>query len=306
MDSNKKLLPEFDEPTSLPDQQSRQRWQDQNRAWWEGNPMRYDWNKDLGVQEFSRPFYEEVNRRFFEAAAFYLPPKERPFDQIIQFDRLAGMDVLEIGVGNGSHAMLLAPFCKSYTGIDLTKYASASTSKRLALFSIQGDVLQMDAERMTFPDGSFDFIWSWGVIHHSANTRQVLAEMNRVLRSGGRATVMVYHRSFLNFVVFAGLFQGVIRGGFMKSRSLHELVQLHTDGALARYYRPAEWKALVESEGFVVEDERVRGQVSEVLPLPTSSFKESLMRSRLVRRIGGFLLNTCRQGSFLITTIRKI
>ena len=41
------------------------------------------------------------------------------------------------------------------------------TAKRLKLFNIPGKVLQMDAEHMNFADNSFDFIWSWGVIHHT-------------------------------------------------------------------------------------------------------------------------------------------
>ena len=61
------------------------------------------------------------------------------------------------------------------------------TSRRLKLFNIPGKVLQMDAEDMNFADYSFDFIWSWGVIHHSADTRRVLQEMHRVLRRGGTA-----------------------------------------------------------------------------------------------------------------------
>lgn len=305
MNTEHKLPDGFEAPTTLPDQKLQGDWQSQNRSWWESNPMRYDWNEKVGAEEFSRPFYEEIDQRFFSDSARYAPPRQRPFDELIPFEKLPGWDVLEIGVGNGSHAMLLAPHCKSYTGIDLTAYASGSTRRRFEVFGIKGEVLQMDAEKMTFPDASFDFIWSWGVIHHSANTGQILGEMNRVLRPGGRATIMVYHRSFLYFQIFTGFFRGVLRGGFFKTRSLHQLVQLHTDGAIARFYRLAEWKALIESKGFVLEEEQIKGQVSEILPLPPSPLKEALMNAPWMHRIARFLLNTCRQGTFLITTIRK-
>src|SRR2546430_4072998 len=36
------------------------------------------------------------------------------------------------------------------------------------------------------PAASFDFVWSWGVVHHSEHTDRVLAEIARVLRPGGR------------------------------------------------------------------------------------------------------------------------
>jgi len=266
--------------------------------------MRYDWNEDLGAREFSREFYEEIDKRFFNDSARYLPPVERPFDEIIPFAQLPQMDLLEIGVGNGSHAQLIAPHCKSYTGIDLTEYAIKSTRRRFELSGLSGDIRQMDAERMTFADGSFDFIWTWGVIHHSANTGNVLAEMNRVLRPGGRAVVMVYHRSFLYYYLFNGFFRGVLAGGFLRGHSLHGLVQAHTDGAIARFYRPVEWKSLAERNGFVIEEVRIRGQKSEIFPLPASRVKDALM-NLVPNTVGRFILNNCHQGSFLITTLRK-
>src|SRR5206468_2314200 len=129
-------------------------------------------------------------------------------DPLIDFDQLQNKDVLEIGVGNGSHAALLARHSGSFTGIDLTDYAVESTSKRLKCFGLAGIVRQMDAEQMPFADRSFDFVWSWGVIHHSSDTRKILSEIARVLRPGGRAVTMVYHRNWWNYYLFGGLING--------------------------------------------------------------------------------------------------
>ncbi len=304
MDTNQKLPPGFSTPTALPDGDKQGEWQRQNRSWWESNPMRYDWGGKISAAEFSREFYEEIDRRFFFDSSRYMPPRERPFDEIIPFESLNKRDVLEIGVGNGSHAQLLAPHCQSYTGIDLTEYAVKSTSKRFEAFGLKGVIRQMDAEKLDFPDGSFDFIWTWGVIHHSANTGQILAEMNRVLRPGGRATIMVYHRSFLYHYITTGLFRGILQGGFFKGRTLHELEQLHTDGAIARFYTPDEWAELVQSRGFEVERTLIKGQKSEVFLLPASKLKDALM-SLTPNVLCRFITNTCRQGSFLISTINK-
>ena len=225
-------------------------WQQQNRSWWEANPMRYDWNERIGANENSREFYEEIDRRHFFDAAQYTPPQTQPFDELVPFDRLEKMDVLEIGVGNGSHAQLIAPHCGSYTGVDITEYAVSSTRRRFDLFGIEGTIVQMDAEQLEFPNNSFDLIWTWGVIHHSANTEQILRKMRRVLRPGGQAVVMVYHRSFLYYYLFNGFFRGIICGGLLKTRSLHKLVQLSTDGAIARFYSPSEWRAWSRSISF--------------------------------------------------------
>jgi ubiquinone/menaquinone biosynthesis C-methylase UbiE len=195
----------------------------------------------------------------------------------------------------------MAPHCRSYTGIDLTTYAVYSTQQRFALGGIEGSVQQMDAEALAFPDASFDFIWTWGVIHHSSNTEQILREMRRVLQPGGRAVIMVYHRSFFYYYIFNGFFRGLLAGGLRQAGSLHKLVQLQTDGAMARMYTAAEWRALVERY-FMLETLRIRGQKSELFPLPASSLKEAMVRltpDSLCRLV----LNTLRQGSFLISTV---
>jgi len=293
----------YQSPTGLPPEEQREQWQRENRAWWEANPMRYDWNEALGASEFTRAFYDEIDRRFFEDASRYLPARVRPFDQLVPFDRLPEWDVLEIGVGNGSHAQLLAPHCRSYTGIDLTDYAVKSTASRFELLNLPGRILRMDAEQMTLPDASFDFIWTWGVIHHSADTGQVLREMHRVLRPGGTATIMVYHRSWLYTYVYTGLLRGVLQAGLLR-HNLHELLQLNTDGAIARFYRADEWVALVERCGFAVDQLRIMGQKSEVVLLPAGSLKNALMRV-IPDPLSRLVTNRLRQGSFLITRLRK-
>ena len=182
----------FSRPTELPSTADQHEgWQNANRTWWETHPMRYDWKDGIPYEEFSQEFFAEIDRRFFSAVELYAPCKKIPFDWLIEFDSLRTKDVLEIGVGNGSHAQLLAEHAKSFAGIDLTEYSVRSTSERLRVFGLPGTVAEMDAEKMLFPDKSFDFVWSWGVIHHSANTRKIIEEMYRVLRPGGEAVVMV-------------------------------------------------------------------------------------------------------------------
>ena len=192
--------PGFDRPTQLPrDDAQRRQWQSANKTWWEATPMRYDWRDEITAPPGTESYFREIDRRFLWSARKYMPWRQVPFDLVIPFEQLRDKDVLEIGVGQGTHAQLLAPHCKSFTGIDLTSYAAEMTSQRLRLVNLPGKVMQMDAEEMDFADNMFDFIWSWGVIHHSADTRRVLQEMHRVLRPGGRCTVMVYHKSWWNF-----------------------------------------------------------------------------------------------------------
>ena len=234
----------FSRPTALPASGDEARgWQDANRSWWESHPMRYDWKDGIPYEEFSKEFYAEIDSRFFSAVELYAPCKKIPFDWLIDFDSLGTKDVLEIGVGNGSHAQLLAEHAKSFTGIDLTEYAVKSTSERMRVFGLAGTVEQMDAEQMEFPDNSFDLVWSWGVIHHSANTRKILEEMHRVLRPGWRSFVMVYHRTLWEYYV-QGALLATLSGQIFKPAALHSSIQRRTDGAMARYYKSSEWQTV--------------------------------------------------------------
>lgn len=78
---------------------------------------------------------------------------------------------------------MIAPRAKSFKGIDLTQPAVESTRKRMELLGVKtARVVQMYAEGMPFPNASFDYIWTWGVIHRSADTGRILEQMHRVLR----------------------------------------------------------------------------------------------------------------------------
>lgn len=294
----------FDNPIKLPTSDAeRTNWQAANREWWEATPMRYDWREAVQFEPGTREYYQEIDRRFLASARQYMPWRIKPFEQIIPYAELPHMDVLEIGVGQGTHAQLIASTAKSFTGIDLTAAARAATSKRLDAFGIAGSILQMDAEAMSFPDASFDFIWSWGVIHHSADTRRVLTEMHRVLRPKGRATVMVYHRNWWNFFVVAGTLKGLMQGQLKELGDLHRVAQGATDGAIARYYRPVEWHDVTRNL-FKVTRIGICGLKNDVIPLPPGKLKDIAERvtPSLVTRS---LTNHLRMGSFLVAEMEK-
>jgi ubiquinone/menaquinone biosynthesis C-methylase UbiE len=293
----------FDQPTQLPrDDAERRQWQAANRAWWESAPMRYDWREAIVQSPGSAAYFQEIDRRFFSAARSFMPWRAIPFDALVPFADLADKDVLEIGVGQGAHAQLLASRCKSFTGIDLTIAAAGMTKKRFRLLSIPGAVLQMDAERMAFSGDNFDYIWSWGVIHQSADTRRVLAEMHRVLRPGGTCTVMVYYRSWWNYNV-SGFLRAVFQGQWRRLGSLHHVSQSGSDGAIARYYKPAEWREVTRGL-FVVDAMSIYGLKSDVVPLPYGRLKQFVM-DLLPDSLARFMTSRLRMGSLLVAHMHK-
>jgi len=293
----------FDKPTDLPSSEVEAvEWQKANRAWWEKHPMRYDWRERVPFREFSREFFEDVDRRFFSDAREYLRPWKEPFDEFVDFDSLKDKDVLEIGVGNGSHAQLLSRHARSFTGIDLTSYASKSTSERFKVFGLKGNILQMDAERLVFPDRSFDFVWSWGVIHASSDTKKIVREIHRVLHPKGEAVIMVYYRGWWNYYV-VGVLRGIVSGMLFKGRSLHEIKQLNTDGAIGRYYTAGELAELGNGF-FTTEDVGAFGPKTDFVFLPPGKVKE-LVKRLIPNAIARFFTHTLKMGCFLVVRYKK-
>lgn len=278
-------------------------WQSVNQSWWEQNPMRYDVAEKISHKEFSREFYDEIDSRFFSSIWEIMPWDKIPFDNLIDFKALQNKDVLEIGVGCGSHAQLLTQHSRSFTGIDITDYAVKCTSTRLKSLELPGKITKMDAERMQFPDNSFDLVWSWGVIHHSSDTRKVLEQIHRVLRPKGEAIIMVYHRSWWNTYIRGGIFYGILKGELFKRKSIDRIIQYHTDGALARYYKINEWKELV-SDFFQVNKIVILGSKSQLVPLPYCNLKRFFMNI-IPNAFGRFVTNHPSMGFLLVSKMVK-
>ncbi|HVM70779.1 MAG TPA: class I SAM-dependent methyltransferase [Anaerolineales bacterium] len=109
----------------------------------------------------------------------------------------AGRDILEIGCGSGYGAQLLAqPAPLSYTGIDLMPEQIALARQRglVNCTFLQGDVADLSA----FPDGSFDLVVDFGILHHVPAWRKTLAECKRVLRQDGLLLVEEPDGAFLS------------------------------------------------------------------------------------------------------------
>jgi len=136
-----------------------------------------------------------------EGTPEYFAEVERTRDQLdpyilefAAFDEAQGKRVLEIGVGLGTDFVRFARAGAIATGVDLTEHAVQLVRRRLALEGLEGSVQIADAENLPFDDGSFDFVYSWGVLHHTPDTGKAIAEAIRVLRPGGDACVMLYAR----------------------------------------------------------------------------------------------------------------
>lgn len=164
---------------------------------------------------------------------------------IPRFARFAegrGRDVLEIGVGMGAdHAEWARSGPRSLTGVDLTPRAVEHTAARLGLLGLQSRLEVADAERLPFADEAFDVVYSWGVLHHSPDTRRAVDEVWRVLRPGGVARVMVYHtHSLVGYMLW--LRYALLAG--RPRRSLADVYAEHLESPGTKAYTVAEGREM--------------------------------------------------------------
>jgi len=102
-----------------------------------------------------------------------------------EYESWVGKDVLEIGVGLGTDHLQFARAGARMSGIDLTPRCVEMTSRRLEQEGLASHLSIMDAERLQFPDDSFDAVYSFGVLHHTSSPELAFQEIRRVLRPGG-------------------------------------------------------------------------------------------------------------------------
>jgi ubiquinone/menaquinone biosynthesis C-methylase UbiE len=115
-------------------------------------------------------------------------------DPLERMLRLAGVTaddtVLDVGCGPGIVACAFAAVAHHVTGLDLAPAMLEKAKARQAERSLDNMTwLRGDVARLPFADNSFSIVVSRYTFHHFLSPADVLAEMKRVCRPGGRVVV---------------------------------------------------------------------------------------------------------------------
>jgi ubiquinone/menaquinone biosynthesis C-methylase UbiE len=151
--------------------------------------------------------------------------------EVLDFPSLAGRHVLEIGHGMGCDLATAARHGAIVHGIDLTPQHHEMTK---AMFQANGwrcDLKLGNAGELPWPDASMDFVYSLGVLHHTDNAPQCIAEVHRVLKPGGSFVISLYHFWSLPHLWLV-LVNGVLRGQLFQLgyRGLLSTIEAGADG----------------------------------------------------------------------------
>jgi SAM-dependent methyltransferase len=267
-----------------------------SRRWWSKNPMAYDWHNEVAEPPYSSGWFERIDAAFLHGSRLFATDRT-PFDRIIPFEQIRGKRVLEIGCGMGLHTEVMARAGADVTAIDLTPTAVEATTRRLQLKNFGARVMEADAEHLPFPDGAFDFVWSWGVIHHSSRTGRLVREIARVLAPSGECRIMVYNRDGMPARII--FLRDFILKAKWRRQTFEETLYQGTDGFSARYYGREQFEDLFRTFFHDVSSVVV-GQEADAVPLPRALRRialrfvsEQYLRDAQSRR-GGFIFLTAR------------
>lgn len=259
------------------------------REQWSEDPCgaTYARERELGTREF----FEEVERHRYTEYAPWMR-------SVMGFDNFAGARLLEIGCGMGTDLLQFARGGATCTGVDLTPRSIEITRHRFALYNLPGDFMLADGEHLPFMDASFDVAYSNGVLHHTPDTARAVRELHRVLRPGGIAKVMLYHRHSLNYWGEMILHRGILRGDLLRGHTPEEIMSRYVEYSehggrpLVKAYTRREARRLFAPFGEVkVEVEQmIRQELSLFAPL----IPEQLFR-RLRRTIGWNVIITAKK-----------
>lgn len=199
-----------------------------------------------GLRERFQGDYE----KFFTDYDHFRYQNERHLPACIDALNVAGKNVLEIGLGEGSESERLIRGGARWSGVDLTAESVDRVRTRLSLRDLpyeelrQGSVLDLP-----FADDTFDVVFSHGVLHHVPDIKQAQREIHRVLRPGGELIIMMYARWSLNYLVSIALIRRAVLlaafplagAGILKSDPTHGTLATHLGNAkrigLFRYLR---------------------------------------------------------------------
>ena len=130
-------------------------------------------------------FYAPLYDRLFGAV---LEPGRREMLAVV--NQIAPRSVLEVGVGTG---LTMARYGKdaAFTGIDVSQdMLDIARARADAMPERAIELHQMDAERMSFADHSFDCVTLPYVLSVTPNPERLVAELRRVCRPGGTILIV--------------------------------------------------------------------------------------------------------------------
>jgi len=177
------------------------------QAYWNVRPCNIRHSlQPIGTKEY----FDEVEKR-----KYFVEPHIPGF---AQFERWKGKKVLEVGCGIGTDTINFARVGALVTAVDLSDESLKLAKQRARVFGLEENITfyQANAEELTsfVPVGSYDLIYSFGVLHHTPNPSNAIVQIKKYMTSASELRIMLYARnSWKSIMIEAGFDQPEAQSG---------------------------------------------------------------------------------------------
>jgi SAM-dependent methyltransferase len=132
---------------------------------------------------------------------------DRQLQQFLDFPigSLEGKVVLDAGCGLGRFSEIALNYGATVVAVDISGAIDAAFENlrfRDAIYFVQADIF-----RLPFRPGTFDFVYSWGVLHHTPDPRAAFSGLPPLVRPGGKLMAMVYAKYNKAYLATTGLYR---------------------------------------------------------------------------------------------------
>ena len=147
-------------------------------------------------------------------------------------DKLAGLNVLEVGCGAGRFTELLILGGANTHSIDLSE--AVDVNKENMGLAAGYKVAQASVYEMPFPDGAFDVVVCLGVIQHTPSSEKTIEALWKKVKPGGLLVIDHYILRPGYFTTLTPLYRYFLKR--MKPQSSRRIVE-----SLVRFFFPMHW-----------------------------------------------------------------
>ena len=157
------------------------------------NVYEYWNNRPCNIKHSNKPqntveFFDEVQAKKYKAEDHKL--------DFLALDKWSGKNVLELGCGIGSDAIMFAKAGAHVTCVDLTENSLNLCKTNFEVHGLSGEFYMGNIEELDafLPSKKYDLIYSFGVIHHTPNPKKVFEKAANYLKTDGEIRCMLYSR----------------------------------------------------------------------------------------------------------------
>lgn len=107
----------------------------------------------------------------------------------------SGKRCLDAGCGGGPASLFMSKYgAHRVDSLDVSQKNVETTRLNAERFGFMNNIVPYNGtiERLPYDDESFDVVWCYGVVHHTAHPDKCLAELSRVLKIGGTLIMFLY------------------------------------------------------------------------------------------------------------------